>query len=84
MPVHEIASLTCSCPTCEELQKLRQKNEAAYRTAHKQFLTALRTADRASLPDLEEELKQTSASRKIIAYTMQAHQAKQHSQPLAA
>jgi hypothetical protein len=73
---HGIASETCS--TCADLHRLRAKNEAALRSAQKLYLAALQTADLTSLSDLEEELKQTMAARKIIAYTIETHHARQH------
>lgn len=77
MPIADgIASETCS--TCVDLYRLRAKNEAALQLARKLYLAALRTADLASLADVEEELKQTAAARTIIGHTIQTHQARQH------
>ncbi len=77
-----VADITHSntCLTCEDLRRLYARNEVALRRARRLYLTALRADDAAAFPDLEEELKQTSAARKIIGYTIQRHQAKQHSQ----
>jgi hypothetical protein len=77
MPIaYGIASETCS--TCADLHRLRATSEAALCCAHKLYLAALRSADRASLADLEEELKQTTAARTIIGYTILAHRDRQH------
>lgn len=79
---HSIA--TTNCPACADLERLRARNEAALRHAHKSYIAALRAADFVSLPDLEEELKQTTASRKIIGYTLRVHQERQHVHQVAA
>jgi hypothetical protein len=76
--VFGIASDTCS--TCLDLHRLRARNEAALSHARKSYLAALRTADRGSLADLEEELKQTAAAETIIAHTIRTHQARQHTE----
>jgi hypothetical protein len=77
MPVaYGIASETCS--TCADLHRLRATSEAALCCAQNLYLAALRSADRASLADLEEELKQITAARTIIEYTIRAHRSRQH------
>ena len=55
---------------------LRAKTEDALRSARKQYLSALRAADWASLPAAEEELKQCTAARQVIVYTIGRHQEK--------
>jgi len=73
---HAIHSATC--PTCAELCGLQARNEEALQRARKLLLAALRSEDGAAAEEMEEELKQTAAARKIIAYTLEAHRARFH------
>jgi hypothetical protein len=70
-----------TCPTCADLRRLRARNEAARRNTFKHFLAASDSPATASLPGLDEELKQTAAARLIIGYTLRTHVARQHARP---
>lgn len=72
----EIASETC--PTCADLYRLHARNEAALRTAHRLYRAALGASTADSLSELAEELKQTTAARSVIGYTIQTHRIRQH------
>ena len=66
--------------TCEDLRRLKARIEAVLRNARNLFRAAVKTVDSAALENLEEELTQTSAARKLICYAIQAHLTNRHSQ----
>jgi hypothetical protein len=68
------------CSTCEDLRRLNNRTEAALRNARNLYRTSVKAIDSAALQNLEEELKQTSAARKLICYAVQAHLTNRHSQ----
>ena len=68
------------CSTCEDLRRRHARSEAALRNARNLYRAALKTTDSAALQNQEEELKQTSAARKLICYAIKAHLTSQHSQ----
>ena len=61
-----------SCSTCEDLRRVA-RNEAALRNARNLYRATVEAIDSPALQNLEEELKQTSAARKLICYAIQAH-----------
>jgi formate hydrogenlyase transcriptional activator len=68
------------CSTCEDLRPLHARSEAALRNARSLYRATVKAIDSAALQNLEGELKQTSASRKLICYAIQAHLTSQHTQ----
>jgi len=72
-----------TCPTCVELYRLRARNRAALRRVQK-YSALPCDARPPALADLDEELKQTTAARTIIGYTIRTHRARQHARPAAA
>ena len=68
------------CSTCENLRRLKTRLEAALRNARNLYRAVAKTIDSAALQNLEEELKQTSAARKLICCAIQAHLTSRHSQ----
>jgi hypothetical protein len=65
-----------TCTMCEELRRLCARNEAALSIAQRMYRAALEECDAAAMPEIEEELKQTSAARKVIRYALQEHRAR--------
>jgi hypothetical protein len=68
-----------SCATCEDLRRLKARSDTALRNARNLYRAADKTTNAAALQNLEEELKQTSAARKLICYAIHAHLTNQHS-----
>jgi len=68
------------CSICEDHHRFKARIEAALRNARNLYRAALKTTDSAALQNQEEELKQTSAARKLICYAIKAHLTSQHSQ----
>jgi hypothetical protein len=68
------------CSTREDLRRLKARIEAAHRNARNLHGAAAKMTDSAALQNLEEELKQTSAARKLIWDAIQAHLTSQHSE----
>ena len=68
------------CSTCQDLRRLHARSEAALRNARNLYKAAVKTTDFAALQNLEEELKQTLATYKLVCYAVNAHLANQHSQ----
>jgi hypothetical protein len=68
------------CSTCEGLRRLHARSGAALRSARNLYRDTVKAIDSVALQNLEEELKQTSAARKLICYAIQAHLTRQHSQ----
>jgi hypothetical protein len=66
------------CSTCEHLRRLHARSDAALRDARNLYGAAVKAIDFAALPNLEEELKQTSAARDLICHAIQAHLTSQH------
>jgi len=70
------------CSTCEDLGRLKVRIEAALRNVRKRCRAAVEAIDSPALQNLEEELKQTSAARKLICHAIHAHLTDQHTQTL--
>jgi hypothetical protein len=68
------------CSICEDHHRFKARIEAAVRNARNLYRASLKTTDSAAQQNLEEELKQTSAARKLICYAIKAHLTSQHSQ----
>jgi hypothetical protein len=68
-----------SCSTCEDLHRLKARSETALRNARNLYRAVDKTTDSATLQNLEEELKQTSAAHKLICYAIHTHLSNQHS-----
>jgi hypothetical protein len=68
------------CSTCEGLRRLYARNEAALCDAQNLYKAAVKAADSTTLPNLEDEVKQTSAAREMICYAIHAHSTGKHSQ----
>ncbi len=61
------------CSTCEDLRRLKARSGAALRNARNLYRAAVEAIDPVGLQNLEEEWKQTSAARRLICYSIQAH-----------
>ena len=70
------------CSTCEDLRRLKARIEAALRNARNLYGAAGKALDPATLQNLEKELKETSAARKLVYYAIHAHLIDLHSQTL--
>jgi hypothetical protein len=68
------------CSTSTDLRRLKARIEPALRKARNLYRAAVKTIDSAALQNLEEELKQTLATYKLVCYAVNAHLANQHSQ----
>jgi len=66
--------------TCEDLRRLKACIADARRGTRNPYRAALNAIDSAALPNLEEELKQTSAAHSLVCHSVNAHLADQHSQ----
>jgi hypothetical protein len=68
------------CSTCEDLRRLKARIEASLRNARNPYRAAAEAIGSPALQNLEEELEQASAVRKLICYAIQAHLTSRHSQ----
>jgi hypothetical protein len=68
------------CSTCEDLRRLKARIADIRRSAPNLYRAARKATDSATLQNLEEELKQTSAAHKLVCYAVNAHLTNQHSQ----
>ena len=68
------------CSTSADLRRLKTRIEPALRNAQNLYRAAVRAINSAALQNLEEELKQTLATYKLVCYAVNAHLASQHSQ----
>jgi hypothetical protein len=68
------------CSTCEDLRRLKARIADAPRSARNLHRAALNATESATLQNLEEELKQTSAAHELVCYAVNAHLTNQRSQ----
>jgi len=63
---HDVRLSSKHCSTCKDLRRLSARIEAALGDARNFYTAAVKSTDSPALRNSEEEVKQTSAARKLI------------------